>query len=84
MDAYMALSIAAANSLRIRIRPRVTNPATRDISVTAAAIASINLLAPSRTDLGIISRGFSGTAAVGVATRKTSSLSEVVPQIREL
>lgn len=83
MDVYVALSIAAANSSHIRIGPCVTNPATRDISVTAAAIASVNLLAPGRTYLGI-SKGFSGTAAVGVATSKTSSLSEIVPQIREL
>jgi alkanesulfonate monooxygenase SsuD/methylene tetrahydromethanopterin reductase-like flavin-dependent oxidoreductase (luciferase family) len=83
MDVYVALAIAAANSSNIRIGPCVTNPATRDISVTAAAIASVNLLAPGRTYLGI-SKGFSGTAAVGVATSKTSSLSEIVPQIREL
>jgi 5,10-methylenetetrahydromethanopterin reductase len=83
MDVYVALAIAAANSSRIRIGPCVTNPNTRDISVTAAAISSLNLLAPGRTYLGI-SRGFSATAAVGVATSKTSSLAEVVPHLRSL
>jgi len=83
MDVYVALAIAAANSSRIRIGPCVTNPNTRDISVTAAAINSIELVAPGRTYLGI-SKGFSGTAAVGVATSKTSSLAEIVPQLREL
>jgi 5,10-methylenetetrahydromethanopterin reductase len=83
MDVYVALAVAAANSARIRIGPCVTNPLTRDISVTAAAIGSINLLAPGRTYLGI-SKGFSGTAAVGVATSKTSEMADVVPQLREL
>lgn len=83
MDVYVALAIAAANSSRLRIGPCVTNPSTRDISVTAAAISSINLLAPGRTYLGI-SKGFSGTAAVGVATAKTSSLAEIVPAVRSL
>ena len=83
MDVYVALSIAAQNSSRIPIGPCVTNPTTRDISVTAAAISSVNLLAPGRTYLGI-SKGFSGTAAVGVATSKTSSMAEIVPQVRAL
>ena len=81
MDVYVALAIAAASSSRIRLGPCVTNPTTRDISVSAAAIASINLLAPSRTYLGL-SKGFSGTAAVGVTTSKTSSLLKIVPQMR--
>lgn len=83
MDVYVALSIAASSTSRIRLGPCVTNPTTRDISVTAAAIASVNLLAPGRTYLGI-SKGFSGTAAVGVTTSKTSSLSKIIPQIRDL
>ena len=83
MDVYVALAIAAASSSRIRLGPCVTNPTTRDISVSAAAIASINLLAPSRTYLGL-SKGFSGTAAVGVTTSKTSSLLKIVPQMRSL
>jgi alkanesulfonate monooxygenase SsuD/methylene tetrahydromethanopterin reductase-like flavin-dependent oxidoreductase (luciferase family) len=83
MDVYVALTIAAANSSRIRIGPCVTNPNTRDISVTAAAISSVELAAPGRTYLGI-SKGFSGTAAIAVATSKTSSLAEVVPQLRGL
>lgn len=83
MDVYVALAIAAANSTHIRIGPCVTNPTTRDIAVTAAAISSVNLLAPSRTYIGI-SKGFSGTAAVGVATSKTSALAEIVPQLRAL
>jgi alkanesulfonate monooxygenase SsuD/methylene tetrahydromethanopterin reductase-like flavin-dependent oxidoreductase (luciferase family) len=83
MDVYVALAIAAANSSKIRIGPCVTNPNTRDISVTAAAISSIDRIAPGRTYLGI-SKGFAATAAVGIATSKTSSLNEIIPQIRTL
>ena len=83
MDVYVSLAIAASNSSRLRIGPCVTNPVTRDISVTAAAISSINLLAPGRAYLGI-SKGFSGTAAVGATTSKTSELADIIPQIREL
>ncbi len=83
MDVYVALAIAAAHTSRILIGPCVTNPNTRDISVTASAISSIQALAPGRTYLGI-SKGFSGTGAAGVATAKTSSLAQVVPQLRGL
>jgi alkanesulfonate monooxygenase SsuD/methylene tetrahydromethanopterin reductase-like flavin-dependent oxidoreductase (luciferase family) len=83
MDVYVALSLAAANTTRIMLGPCVTNPVTRDISVTASAINSANLIAPGRIYLGI-SKGFSGTGAVGVAASKTSSLEQVIPQIRAL
>lgn len=83
MDIYVAMTLVAANTSRLKVGPCVTNPVTRDLTVTAAAMASIELLAPGRTYLGI-SRGFSGTGAVGIRPTTTSAMADVIPQVRAL
>ncbi len=52
-DVYASLAIAAHRTSRIRVGTGVAVAATRLAPVTAAAIASINQLAPGRTFLGI-------------------------------
>lgn len=83
MDVYVALTVAAMHTSHLALGPCVTNPVTRDLSVTAAAIASVDLLSGGRAFLGV-SRGFSGARAVGLAPGTTSSMAEVVPQLRAL
>jgi len=83
MDVYVALTLAAANTSRLRIGPCVTNPVTRDLSVTASAIASVDLASGGRAYLGI-SRGFSGARAVGVTPAATSAMARVIPHLRAL
>lgn len=83
MDVYVALTLVAANTSRLRLGPCVTNPVTRDLTVTAAAMASVDLVAPGRTYLGI-SKGFSGVGAVGIRPTATSAMADVVPQARAL
>jgi 5,10-methylenetetrahydromethanopterin reductase len=52
-DVYASLALAAHRTSRIRVGTGVAVAATRPAPVTAAAIASINQLAPGRTFLGI-------------------------------
>lgn len=52
-DVYASLALAADRTSRIRVGTGVAVAATRPAPVTAAAIASINQLAPGRTFLGI-------------------------------
>jgi alkanesulfonate monooxygenase SsuD/methylene tetrahydromethanopterin reductase-like flavin-dependent oxidoreductase (luciferase family) len=52
-DCYAVMALAAVNTSRIRIGTGVSIASTRIAPVTAAAIASINRLAPGRVFLGI-------------------------------
>lgn len=52
-DCYAMMAVAAVNTSRIRIGTGVAITGTRIAPTTAAAIASINALAPGRTFLGI-------------------------------
>lgn len=52
-DCYATLALAAWHTSRIRLGTGIAVAPTRDPSVTAAAIASINRIAPGRVFLGI-------------------------------
>lgn len=65
-EPYVALTVAAAVTERIGLGTGVTNPVTRHPAVTAAAIASVQLLADGRAVLGI-GRGDSALAHLGLA-----------------
>jgi len=52
-DCYAVMALAAVNTSRIRIGTGVSIAGTRIAPVTAAAIATINRLAPGRTFLGL-------------------------------
>jgi alkanesulfonate monooxygenase SsuD/methylene tetrahydromethanopterin reductase-like flavin-dependent oxidoreductase (luciferase family) len=52
-DCYAVMALAAVNTSRIRIGTGVSIAATRIAPVTAAAIASVNRLAPGRVFLGL-------------------------------
>lgn len=63
-DVYSALALAAAATSRLRIGPGVTNPVTRHPSVTASAIATIQVESQGRAVLGM-GRGDSSLAYIG-------------------
>jgi 5,10-methylenetetrahydromethanopterin reductase len=79
-DVYATLALCAADTHRIKLGPGVTNPVTRHPSVTAAAIATIESLAPGRAVLGI---GIGDAAVKGIGV-KPSSLSELARYIQEV
>ncbi len=71
-DVYVSATLAAVNTKRALIGPRVTNPVTRHPAVTAGAIASINEVSGGRAFLGI-GTGHSAVLNIGQkpATRDT-------------
>src|SRR5512139_2931545 len=52
-ELYVALTVAALNTSRIRLGPLVTNPLTRHPVVTASAISSVDELSGGRALLGL-------------------------------
>ncbi len=83
MDPWVATALLAGATRRARVAVCVTNMVTRHPAVSAAAIASVDCLAPGRAVLGI-GVGHSGTRNLGVASLPAGELAEGVTFIREL
>src|SRR3979490_468439 len=58
------LTLMARHKKKMRPSARVTNPATRDITVTSSLFATLNLISGGRMDLGI-GRGDSSRRVLG-------------------
>ncbi len=80
-DPYGQLSLAAASTRRLRLGTGVTNPYTRDASVTAGALATLQLESGGRAMCGI-GRGDSSTAHIGRRNATTAELRLYVEQLR--
>jgi 5,10-methylenetetrahydromethanopterin reductase len=76
-DVYVALTLAASKTRRIRLAPWVTNIITRHPTVTANAISTLNDLSDGRAFLGI---GI-GDDSVRTIGRKTSTLDELAEAV---
>jgi probable F420-dependent oxidoreductase len=63
-DVYPVFTLIAAETDRIRIGPLVTNPVTRDPTVTASALATLDDLTDGRMVMGI-GRGDSARRVIG-------------------
>ncbi len=63
-EPYPLLTLMAANTQRMRLGTCVTNPATRDLTVTASLFATLNLISGGRMELGI-GRGDSSRRVCG-------------------
>jgi 5,10-methylenetetrahydromethanopterin reductase len=81
MDPWVAATIVAQSVSHARIAQCITNLASRHPAASAAAIASLDLLAPGRTVLGT---GHSGTHNLGLASGRVAELAEGVPCLRAL
>jgi 5,10-methylenetetrahydromethanopterin reductase len=79
-DTYVALTLAARATRRLRLGPGVTNPVTRDAAVTAGAIASIQQLSAGRAVLGI-GRGDSALFNIG---QEPAKLRVFEPYVRDV
>ena len=73
MDPWVATTMVAEATSRARVALCVTNLATRHPAVTAAAMASVDLLAPGRTVLGI-GAGHSGTHNLGMTRSRLGEI----------
>ena len=82
-DVYPLLTLMAANTTDMRLGTCVTNPATRDITVTASALATLDEISGGRMNLGI-GRGDSAQRVLGKGPVKTATLEEAVGVIRDL
>ncbi|HEY6764917.1 MAG TPA: TIGR03842 family LLM class F420-dependent oxidoreductase [Candidatus Sulfotelmatobacter sp.] len=82
-EPYPLLTLMAANTRTMRLGTCVTNPAVRDITVTASLFATLNLISNGRMDLGI-GRGDSSRRVLGKKPVSWSQLEESVKIFREL
>ena len=82
-DPYPLLTLMAGATERLRLGTCVTNPATREPSVTASALAVLDELSGGRMDLGI-GRGDSARRVLGKPPTTMATLEEAIGVIREL
>ena len=80
-DCYVALTLAANATERIRLGPGVTNPATRHPAVTAGSIASIQSISGGRAVLGI-GRGDSALAFIGRAPARVAAFERYLEAVQ--
>jgi probable F420-dependent oxidoreductase len=82
-DPYPLLTLMAEATERMRLGTCVTNPGTREPSVTASALATLDELSDGRMDLGI-GRGDSARRVLGKPPTTMATLEEAIRVIRAL
>jgi probable F420-dependent oxidoreductase len=82
-EPYVIYSQILAETRRITVGPMVTNPATRDWTVTASVFATLNEMFGNRTIVGI-GRGDSAVRVTNGAPTTLKTLRESIHVIREL
>lgn len=82
---YMALTAIAMNTNKIKLGPGVTNPYTRNVAVTASAIATLDELSGGRAVLGIGPGDKATFDTLGIEwVKPVTTLKESVEVIRKL
>ena len=82
-DPYPLLTLMGAATTEMRLGTCVTNPATRDITVTASALATLNEITGGRMDLGI-GRGDSARRVMGKRPTTVAYMEECCRIVRAL
>jgi probable F420-dependent oxidoreductase len=82
-EPYPLLTLMATNTERMRLGTCVTNPATRDLTVTASLFATLQLISDGRMELGI-GRGDSSRRVMGKKPVTWSQLEAAVKEFRDL
>jgi 5,10-methylenetetrahydromethanopterin reductase len=83
MECFTTLTLMALNSEKAEIGPRVTNPVTREPSVMASAIASLEIISQGRAVLGI-GRGDSAVHNIGLKPSSVEATLDYIVAVREL
>src|ERR1700756_5243417 len=83
LEPYPLLTLMAANTKNMRLGTCVTNPAVRDMTVTASLFATLNLISGGRMELGI-GRGDSSRRVLGKKPVTWAQLKDSVKTFREL
>jgi probable F420-dependent oxidoreductase len=82
-EPYPLLALMANATQKMRLGPCVTNPAVRDLTVTASLFATLNLISGGRMELGV-GRGDSSRRVLGKKPVSPSELERAVITFREL
>src|SRR5918998_4257936 len=82
-EPYVLLTLMAQATERMRLGTCVTNPATREPSVTASSLAVLNELSGGRMDLGI-GRGDSARRVLGKPPTTMATLEDAIRVIKAL
>ena len=82
-DVYACMALAAEHTKKIKLATGVAIPSNRIAPVTAHSIATINLLAPGRTILGI-GTGFTGRNTMGLPPVPLGTMRQYVQMCRAL
>ncbi|MEA2632635.1 MAG: hypothetical protein QOE66_2854, partial [Chloroflexota bacterium] len=82
-DPYPLLTLMAQATTRLRLGTCVTNPASREPSVTASTLAVLDELSGGRMDLGI-GRGDSAVRVLGKSPTTLATLEEAIVVIKAL
>lgn len=82
-EPYVIYSAILAETRRLKVGPMVTNPATRDWTVTASVFATLNEMYGNRTVVGI-GRGDSSVRVTNGKPTTLKDLRESIHVIREL
>jgi probable F420-dependent oxidoreductase len=82
-EPYPLLALMANATRDMKLGPCVTNPAVRDLTVTASLFATLNLISGGRMQLGI-GRGDSSRRVLGKKPVSPAELERAVATFREL
>ena len=82
-DCYATLALAASRTERIRLGTGIAVTGTRPAPVTAAAIATINVLAPGRTFLGV-GAGNTAMRIMGAKPQRIAEFDRYLESLRPL
>lgn len=83
-DVYALMTSVVLNTRRLRVAP-ITNPYTRHPAVTAAALASVNALAPGRVFLAVVPGGSLVLGPMNLKAKKpVSACREMIQIVRAL
>ena len=82
-DVYVALTVAAGVTSRIRLGPLVTNPVTRHPAVVAGAMASLQIVSNGRAFLGI-GTGDSALANIGERPATVAAFASYCETVKKL
>lgn len=83
MEPFPLLTLMAASTKKMRLGTCVTNPAVRDVTVSASLFATLNVLSHGRMQLGI-GRGDSSRRVLGKKPTTLENLEEFVRVFRAL
>src|ERR1700752_105163 len=82
-EPFPLLALMAANTKKMHLGTCVTNPAVREVTVSASLFATLNLASGGRMELGI-GRGDSSRRVLGKKPVSWSQLEAAVKEFRDL